>query len=139
MIKKINKIKNLGLVFLDYTWDSNLPAFKRSNLVYAWTGRGKTTLSRLFGAIGGTPIVNLEYEIEDDQNVKYRQDEQFPKNVRVFNQDYVQKNIEILENRANSISILLGEENKDLVVKIEADTKLLNGDASDPENPGKVS
>src|SRR3989344_4328496 len=139
MISKINKIKSLGLVFSNYAWDVSLPIFKQFNLVYGWNGSGKTTLSRLFDAVGGVSVADLEYEIEDEIGTRYKQGGVFPKGIRVFNQDYILKNIKILENRANSISILLGEENKDLVEKIEADTKLLNGDMSDPKNPGKIS
>src|ERR1035437_201547 len=136
MIAKINKIKHLGLVFSSYTWDTNLPHFKRFNLVYGWNGCGKTTLSRLFDAVGGTPKAPLEYEVEDEKGNKYRQTESFPKKIRVFNQDYISKNVKLLESRANSISILLGEENKQLVEQIENDKKLLDGDFADP---GKVA
>lgn len=33
MIVKINKIKNLGLVFAQYVWDADLPTFKQLNLI----------------------------------------------------------------------------------------------------------
>src|SRR3989344_2601864 len=111
MINKINNIRNLGLVFSNYKWDSALPVFKQFNLVYGWTGSGKTTLSRLFDGIGGVSIEDLQYEIEDEQGVKYKEGGAFPKKVRVFNQDYVKKNVKILESRTSSISVLLGEEN----------------------------
>jgi len=51
MITSINKIKRLGLVFPDYVWNSDLPKFKRYNLIYGWNGSGKTTLSKLFDAL----------------------------------------------------------------------------------------
>lgn len=137
MITKINKIKKLGLVFSDYTWNPNLPTFKQFNLVYGWTGSGKTTLSRLFDGIGGVSIENLEYEVEDERGNKYKQGEAFPKKIRVFNQDYIQNNVKILESRANSISILIGEENKGLMEKVESDRKLLHGDLADTANLGK--
>lgn len=139
MISKINKIKNLGLVFSNYSWNSSLPDFKQFNLVYGWNGSGKTTLSRLFDGIGGVSIDDLEYEIEDEQGTKYKQSEVFPKKIRIFNQDYIQNNVKILESRANSISVLLGEENKGLVEKIENDRKILNGDPADTDNPGKIA
>lgn len=139
MISKINKIKNLGLVFSNYTRDSSLPDFKQFNLVYGWNGSGKTTLSRLFDGINGTVIDGLEYEVEDERGNKYKQGETFLKKIRVFNQDYIQNNVKILESRANSISVLLGEENTGLVEKIESDRKILNGDPDDPTIPGKIS
>ncbi len=139
MISKINRIKKLGMVFSDYTWDTALSPFKQFNLIYGWNGSGKTTLSRLFDAIAGTPPENLEYEITDDQAVKYRQGEVFPKKIRVFNQDYIANNVTIPEGRANSISILLGEENKALVDKIQSDEILLHGDPAIDSDPGKIS
>ncbi len=138
MIGKINKIKHLGLVFSNYAWEADLPLFKQVNLIYGWNGCGKTTLSRLFSAIGGVPIKDVEYEIEDDQGVKFKQGEAFPQSIRVFNHDYVQSNLKIIDGQANSISILLGEENKALADEIEADKKLLNGDGANPTVPGKL-
>ena len=81
----------------------------------------------------------MEYEVEDEQGNKYKQGEVFPKKVRVFNIDYIQNNVKILECRANSISVLLGEENNDLVGKIERDKKLIDGDPANPTNRGKIS
>src|ERR1019366_149873 len=101
MITKINKIKNLGLVFQDYTRQSGLPVFKQSNLIYGWNGTGKTTLTCVFDAIGGSSVDNLEYEIEDSGGSKYKNGETYSQKVRVFNQDYIQKNVNILESRAN--------------------------------------
>jgi wobble nucleotide-excising tRNase len=115
MIGKVTKIKNLGLVFSNYSWDTGLPAFKQFNLMYGWNGSGKTTFSRLFDAVGDVPIPGLEYEIEDDQGAKFKESETFPQKIRVFNQDYVRKNVQVLESQANSISILLGEDNKKLL------------------------
>src|ERR1017187_8741870 len=114
MIGKFNRIKKLGLVFCDYAWDIGLPNFGKFNLIYGWNGCGKTTLSRLFDAIGGVAIENLEYEIEDEHGAKFIQQNAFPKKIRVFNHDYVQNNVKLLESRTNSISISLGKENKEL-------------------------
>ena len=139
MVLKINKIKNLGLVFSNYVWDASLPAFKRFNLIYGWNGSGKTTLSRLFDLMNGSQVTTEEYEIEDDAEIKYKQGGTFPRKIRIFNQDYVQNNIELLNGRANSISILLGKENKDLVKNIENDNKLLDGDGGGMAGSGKVS
>ena len=97
-----------------------LANFKQFNIIYGWNGSGKTTLSRLFDGIGGVSITGLEYEIVDEQGNKYKQGEEYPKKIRVFNQDYIQNNVKIIEGRANSISISLGEENKGLVEKMES-------------------
>lgn len=126
MIKKIKRIKNLGLVFSNYSWDSGLPDFKRFNLIYGWTGSGKTTLSGIFTALesGKSPkYTNLEYEMETEAG-NYKQDQPFDKKVRVFNQEYVSKNVKLLEGTASPI-IILGEENQKLIEEIKKDEDLL--------------
>ncbi|HIQ56892.1 TPA: AAA family ATPase, partial [Candidatus Gracilibacteria bacterium] len=65
MIKKIKKIKNLG-IFQNYTCDSSFPTIKY-NLFYGWNGSGKTTLSKLFDSFnigGNNEYSELEYEFE---------------------------------------------------------------------------
>ncbi len=133
MITKINRIKNLGLVFSDYVWNYNLPDyqlpnFKRYNLIYGWTGTGKTTLSKLFNALendNGKIIQGLEYEIEDNENNIYKQNEFFGKKIRVFNEDYVENNIKIQEGKAKAIKLVLGDVNKEIVEQIEIDNEKL--------------
>ncbi len=137
MITKINKIRGLGLVFADYAWDNTLPAFKRFNLIYGWNGSGKTSLSRLFDVIRDQSAGNAEYEIADDGGITYRHDQPFGTAIRVFNSDYVRNNVQVIESRANAISILLGAENKALTEQIQSDKRLLDGDPTDPTTPGK--
>lgn len=48
MLTKINRLKGLGLVFSDFSWDNTTTAFKEVNVIYGWNGCGKTTLTRLF-------------------------------------------------------------------------------------------
>lgn len=138
MISKLSRIKGLGLVFSDFTWPAATPAFRAVNLVYGWNGCGKTTLTRLFDAVAAGVPGDLEYEIEDDAGAKVRHDEAFTVPIRVFNQDYIQSNVRILESNANTISVLLGEENQELVAAIAADEQDLNGDPTDPAKPGKI-
>jgi len=126
MISKIKRIKNLGLVFFDYVWDSSLPDFKRFNLIYGWTGSGKTTLSNIFTTLENgvsSKYPNLEYEIETEAE-NYRQGQSFNKKVRVFNEEYISKNVKLLEGVASPIFIL-GEENQKLIEAIRKDESLL--------------
>lgn len=137
MITKIKKIKNLG-IFLDYSVSNTLTEFKKYNLIYGWNGSGKTTLTRLFdcfqdGRHGEYP--NLEYELECGAT-RFRQGQPCDKKIRVFNQDYVSKNIKILEGKANSISVVLGAENAHIIEQIKSDEKLLSGDPDVPERKG---
>ncbi len=127
MIKKVKKAKGLGLVFQNFSWEPNLPDFKNFNLIYGWTGSGKTTLSRLFSALETGSMEkypNLEYEVETLVG-DYKQGEQLDKKVRVFNEDYVLKNVGLAAGNANPIFIL-GEENQKLVEEINKDEQLLD-------------
>jgi wobble nucleotide-excising tRNase len=126
VIKKFNKIKNLGLVFPDYTWDTSIPPFKRYNLIYGWNGSGKTTLTRLFGALesGSSPEApGLEYECEDTQGNTFRHGSSYNQKIRVFNHDYIEQNIQIRQGKARTITLTLGDVNKQTLEQIETDTK----------------
>lgn len=126
MIKKIKKIKNLG-VFSSYSWDSSLSDFERYNLFYGWNGTGKTTLSKLFSYLESghsTEFTDVEYEI-DTATGNFKNGTAFNRKVKVFNQDYVKNNIELLHGKAKPIFIL-GEENKVIAEQIEKDEKLID-------------
>ena len=127
MIKKLKKIKHLGL-FSDYTWDSELADdFDRYNLFYGWNGSGKTTLSKLFACLEGDKspeFPDLKYEIEDE-NGSYKENEPLNQKIRVFNQDYIQKNVQLVSGKANPIFIL-GEKNKEITDQIKNDEKTLS-------------
>jgi wobble nucleotide-excising tRNase len=137
MIKKLKKIKNLG-IFSDYSWDSSLADFGKYNLFYGWNGSGKTTLSKLFACLengNSFEFPGLEYNIEyEGGNCK----ENTPLNqkIRVFNQDYIQKNIQLVNGKANPIFIL-GEENKEIADQIQVDEKKLN-DLENQKNSKEV-
>lgn len=125
MLKKIKKIKNLGL-FSDYTWDEALADFGKYNLFYGWNGSGKTTLSKLFSCLenGNSPeFSDLEYEIEYEGGTA-KENTQFNQKLRVFNQDYIQKNVQLISGQANAIFIL-GEENKEIADQIKIDEETL--------------
>ncbi len=127
MIKKIKKIKNL-LIFNDCSWDNNLPEFKQYNLIYGWNGSGKTTLTDLFAAIekgASNKYPHLEYQIETESG-SIRQGEALSRKVRVFNEDYISNNVQLLLGKAKSINIILGKENKKIVEEIERDEQSLN-------------
>lgn len=138
MITKIKKIKNLG-IFTDYKWESNLPEFKRFNLIYGWNGSGKTTLSQLFASFetGKSEIYpELEYEIQTADG-NFTQKNIFNKKIRVFNREYISENIEILSGKAKPIFIL-GKENKELADAIKQDEKILYGDQDKKGDIGKI-
>lgn len=126
MIKKIKKIKNLGL-FSDFTWGHDLGELKRFNLVYGPNGSGKTTLSKLFVAFDSGTLETypkLEYEI-DTSSGNFTQGQSYDQKVRVFNQDYIANNIDKYNNTAKPIFIL-GEENKKIAEQIKSDETSLS-------------
>src|SRR5690554_4545782 len=138
MIKKILKIKNLG-IFKDYRCNPDLPEFKRYNLVYGWNGSGKTTLSQLFTSLetGKSEMhPDLEYKIETTEG-ELTQKIPYDKKIRVFNRDYVSDNIDLLSGKAKPIYIL-GKENKELVEAIKKDEKILYGDPDKKDDIGKI-
>lgn len=127
MIKKLLEIKNLG-IFSNYRWDSNMPDFGRFNLIYGWNGSGKTTLSELFsafenGGLGDYPDLKFKIETIDGE---YTEGSSYSKKIRVFNEKYISRNIDIISSKANPIYIL-GEENKKLADLIKQDELILNG------------
>jgi wobble nucleotide-excising tRNase len=138
MIKKIVEIKNLG-VFKNYRCNASVPEFGRFNVIYGWNGSGKTTLSQLFSAFESGKLdefAELKYKIEAD-NDEYTQGAPYRKQIRVFNQQYISDNIDVVGGKANPIFIL-GEENKKLAEAIEEDQLVLLGDPTDPDDVGKI-
>jgi len=138
MIKKITKIKNLG-IFSDYQWNFNIPEFKRFNLIYGWNGSGKTALSQLFASfVNGKSETypELEYKIQTDEG-DFTHSTPYNRQIRIFNQDYISENIDILSGKAKPIFIL-GKENKELAAVIKEDEKTLKGDPEKKGNLGKL-
>lgn len=124
-INKINKIKSLG-IFSNYSWDDDLPNFKRYNVIYGWNASGKTTLTKLLSQLGGNiedDFREVEYSVETETERMTTSDGKTIK-IRVFNRDYIEANVQLLESTAKPIYIL-GEDNKKLIEKIEADETTL--------------
>ncbi len=125
MITRLKKIKALG-IFADFTWDTDLPAFGRYNVIYGWNGSGKTTLSKLFAGLPGgcvTSCPSLEYDIETGGG-SIREGQVLPEAIRVFNHEYVTKNVYTVSGKATPI-LILGEDNKKIADAIAADEELL--------------
>lgn len=137
MLKKFRRIKNLGLVFKDFTWNNAAPDFREVNLIYGWNGSGKTTLTRLFEELSSETL-DAEYELEDSEGNLIAPSVTFDHPVRVFNQSYIQRNVRVLDAQAEAISVVLGAENQELLAKIAAHEAQLNGDPKHPEQPGLV-
>lgn len=123
MIQGINKVKHLG-IFQNYSKNPDVPNFKKFNLIYGSNGSGKTTLSKLFSALGSeNSLEGVEYEVQTDIG-NVNQSGRPISNIRVFNQDYIRKYLEIRGSKARPI-LILGAENKELSEKIDEDEKLV--------------
>lgn len=97
MIKKIEKIENLG-IYKNFN-HSKINEFKQYNLIYGWNGSGKSTLSRLFSSLNGKNIAEIyngfKTSIRVDETV-YAEN-QFPistESIKVFNDDFIKENID---------------------------------------------
>ncbi|MYC25120.1 MAG: AAA family ATPase [Gammaproteobacteria bacterium] len=138
MLKRIQSIRNLGLVFKNFSWDESAPNFKKINVVYGWNGSGKTTLARFFDMLCGDSDSGTLYDIEDHEGHEINQTALFPYQIRVFNEDYVNKNIDILESRTRSISVFLGEENTSILKQIVKLEEFLVGRTDAPQAVGEA-
>ncbi|EGQ7838828.1 TPA: AAA family ATPase [Vibrio parahaemolyticus] len=106
MINGISKIKSLRSfgIYENHT-NVGCDEFVRFNLIYGWNGSGKSTLSRLFRSIENKSLNSLSYETPSF-DIEYSTDgtnvntltqaniETNPLNVRTFNNDFIQENID---------------------------------------------
>lgn len=126
-IKNIKKIKNLG-IFSDYKWNSSeLIDFQQHNIFYWWNWSWKTTLTKLFSWLETwwvSIFPDLEYEIELEDSSILKNWNTFSTKIRVFNQEYIENNIDIVWTKAKPIFILW-EENKKLKEEIDANEIIL--------------
>lgn len=105
LIKKINHIKNFGS-FVDFNWNS-IQDFNRVNLFFGWNYSGKTTLSRIFSSFERCKNYHEESEFSislngvdvDESNLESCQ------NIRVFNTDFIARNIRWIECEADPFAI----------------------------------
>lgn len=125
MISKISKLKDFG-IFHDFTWKTELSDFKRFNLIYGWNRSGKTTISRVFASCekkctydkdkfeqypatfdeSGNFVSEGEFEIKTDNGTTVKNPDVATNNllIKVFNQDFIKKNISFdSSNYCNSI------------------------------------
>ena len=114
MIKRINQIKKFG-VFNDYRRSGDIQEFDKINIIYGWNYSGKTTISRLFQCFElnkiHTDYGNCEFEIEDYEGHKLKQNDLDHLKIKVFNSDFIRDNIHLEGGNFNPV-LLLGEDTK---------------------------
>ena len=132
MLKDIKTLTNFG-AYRAFAWPNvaDMRTFSKFNLFYGWNYSGKTTLSRLFDCLRigklEEPFQEATFEIarEDGTSINEKDFQPDP-TIRVFNVDYVRRNLrwDQPEDGAEPVFIL-GEENLSLQVRLEEITKLL--------------
>ncbi|MFN3160475.1 MAG: AAA family ATPase [Rubinisphaera brasiliensis] len=115
MLTRLNHIRKFG-VFDDFKHVKTLPDFGDYNLFYGWNYSGKTTLSRFFQQLEDRHICRLfptsQFSLTfttgnvDQDNVSNHSNI-----VRVFNTDFVKKNLNFAGEPFNPV-LLLGEQHK---------------------------
>lgn len=133
MIRKIAKLTNFG-IFQDFQWKTELPDFKKFNLIYGWNRSGKTTISRVFEScekrctydnerfkqypsifdVNGNLEKEGEFEItaDDSISVKYSDIANSNLPIKVFNQDFIEANIFFDSDSCHPIVYVSEEDNK---------------------------
>ncbi|MGX9522655.1 AAA family ATPase [Vibrio mediterranei] len=116
MFKNIKSIKNFG-IFKGAKTNAGQP-FYQFNLFYGFNYSGKTTLSRIFRAmqLGEMPegFETGSFEIDQHESTSIRSNAiKKVENLRVFNSDYIAKNVNFDESSVNPV-LIVGERNIDL-------------------------
>ena len=134
MFTKID-IKKFGL-YKDFRWLANLPVMSRVNIIYGRNYSGKTTLSRMFD---GVAMKQLHKNYADGEFCLYTDDgtvgtitqanmKDCPYAVRVYNSDYVKRNLGWLNDEEGGEILpfaLIGSDNVEAEKAIkEIDEKL---------------
>lgn len=125
MITQIKEIQQFG-IYQNFQWNSNpdLKPFNKKNIIYGWNYAGKTTLSRIFSSIEQKAIhptyQNGKFKIIID-GIEFSETtlNHITTNIRVFNAEYIQKNLKWDNNEAlDAIAFDIGE-NIEIRSKIE--------------------
>lgn len=121
MITKITKLKNFG-IFHDFSWKLGLPKFKKFNLIYGWTGSGKTTVSRIFASCEKRTLYDKEkfkqypengiFEIMSCDGLKIKNTNVGSNllHIKVFNEDFIDDNISFGPSNSCNPIVYVSEE-----------------------------
>lgn len=98
MITCINRMRQFG-IFRDFD-GTKIKKFGKYNLIYGWNGTGKSTLSNLFSCLENRALVprfgdaEFSIAIEGGSSISSSEINSCALNIRVFNQKFVNENIE---------------------------------------------
>jgi len=112
------------MVFQNFVWPHELPAFAQFNVIYGWNGTGKTTLSSLFANLQENRAITqgeVEFELDNGNKISGADisNTTIPP-VRVFNRDFVAKTIESIGQSNVAPIYFLGTENIEQQKQVEA-------------------
>ncbi|MCL2629789.1 MAG: AAA family ATPase [Alphaproteobacteria bacterium] len=121
-INRIGKLKEIGS-FKDFIAPKDL-ACKEVNLFYGYNGSGKTTLTRIFSGLGDGVVFpdfsSGEIDVTcNDTSIKDFAKTNVGGKVKVFNEDFVENNLELKSHKAKKLSAVIGADN--IAVKKEID------------------
>ena len=125
-ISTIKTLSGVG-VLADKAAREDIPPFRQLNLVYGFNGSGKSTLSRLFACLEAGKFhedlpEDCSFEIALDDGETFKAPKKLgglESHVRVFNEDFIARNLEWKEGRASSI-FYISEEQSDLAAELRA-------------------
>lgn len=93
-INQITRLRGCG-IFRDFSWTPDLPEFGKYNLIYGWNGTGKATLSGLFQdlQLSRTPKIGDAVLCINGTDLPGQEFSQSEYPIRVFNRDFIEKNV----------------------------------------------
>ncbi len=131
IITRVTKIKDCPS-FADFRPGTDLPEFKKYNLIYGWNGSGKTSFSRILRSFefGQNYFVHpdrypeFEFKLKSGTSIDQNDLATFP-NIRVFNKDFV--NESVFGTSGPKPIFFLGKESKEDKEKITNIENKLSG------------
>lgn len=128
-------MKDVG-IFKDFKWDrynNNLREFKNVNLIYGWNASGKTTLSRIFACLEKGHPGKLKLSENSECIIEFRDNNHLTSlplsngntpgslsnKVRVFNEDFVEENIEWTSGKLGKI-LMIGQQSIQLKMNLKS-------------------
>ncbi|WP_029002478.1 AAA family ATPase [Azorhizobium doebereinerae] len=126
IVSTISSMRGMGIL-ADYSKSSPKLPFRRYNLIYGFNGSGKSTLSRLFASLEtGERHERLpeecSFEIEMDSGAKLSCPAALAgleRRVLVFNADYVERNFQWAQGRANPV-FFIGADQAEAAAELSA-------------------
>lgn len=135
MIARTTKIKDCPS-FIDFRSGTDLPEFKKYNLIYGWNGSGKTSFSRVLRSFEldenyyshPKRVPEFEFKLKNGNSINQANLTAFP-NIRVFNKDFIDDSV--FGTGGPKPIFFLGKESKEdkeKITKIESELQDLKKD-----------